>query len=139
MGGEQAAQAPVLLGGHAEATGLAEVSHYLPHLGAVALEEVEQQALEVGRDLDVHGRRDGRADAADGHGAAVEEAGQDVVAVGADDELGHRQANAAGAIGGVDVAERSEEHTSELQSLMRISYAVFCLKQKIKNKHNPHT
>src|SRR3546814_2047314 len=30
--------------------------------------------------------------------------------------------------------ERSEEHTSELQSLMRISYAVFCLKKK-KNKH----
>src|SRR3546814_1285166 len=29
---------------------------------------------------------------------------------------------------------RSEEHTSELQSLMRISYAVFCLKKK--NKHN---
>src|SRR3546814_2767173 len=29
---------------------------------------------------------------------------------------------------------RSEEHTSELQSLMRISYAVFCLKKK-KNKH----
>src|SRR3546814_6182547 len=30
---------------------------------------------------------------------------------------------------------RSEEHTSELQSLMRISYAVFCLKKK-KQKHN---
>src|SRR3546814_4801529 len=30
--------------------------------------------------------------------------------------------------------KRSEEHTSELQSLMRISYAVFCLKKK--NKHN---
>src|SRR3546814_1790641 len=30
---------------------------------------------------------------------------------------------------------RSEEHTSELQSLMRISYAVFCLKKK-KNTHN---
>src|SRR3546814_18041191 len=29
-----------------------------------------------------------------------------------------------------DVGERSEEHTSELQSLMRISYAVFCLKKK---------
>src|SRR3546814_106708 len=29
-----------------------------------------------------------------------------------------------------DAVERSEEHTSELQSLMRISYAVFCLKQK---------
>src|SRR3546814_3713706 len=33
---------------------------------------------------------------------------------------------------------RSEEHTSELQSLMRISYAVFCLQKKTKNKqiHN---
>src|SRR3546814_7453540 len=30
----------------------------------------------------------------------------------------------------LDIDERSEEHTSELQSLMRISYAVFCLKQK---------
>src|SRR3546814_2254360 len=30
----------------------------------------------------------------------------------------------------LDVAVRSEEHTSELQSLMRISYAVFCLKKK---------
>src|SRR3546814_5655171 len=29
--------------------------------------------------------------------------------------------------------QRSEEHTSELQSLMRISYAVFCLKKKKKN------
>src|SRR3546814_2414568 len=38
------------------------------------------------------------------------------------------------------VRYRSEEHTSELQSLMRISYAVFCLKKK-KNKsytHNKH-
>src|SRR3546814_10065585 len=33
---------------------------------------------------------------------------------------------------------RSEEHTSELQSLMRISYAVFCLKKKIK-LHKLHT
>src|SRR3546814_6485632 len=31
---------------------------------------------------------------------------------------------------------RSEEHTSELQSLMRISYAVFCLKKKNKHKQN---
>src|SRR3546814_10735817 len=30
---------------------------------------------------------------------------------------------------------RSEEHTSELQSLMRISYAVFCLKKKTQGKH----
>src|SRR3546814_9494446 len=34
--------------------------------------------------------------------------------------------------GGIVAAKRSEEHTSELQSLMRISYAVFCLKKKKK-------
>src|SRR3546814_3069282 len=32
--------------------------------------------------------------------------------------------------------ERSEEHTSELQSLMRISYAVFCLKKKTQHQEN---
>src|SRR3546814_8352205 len=39
------------------------------------------------------------------------------------------------------MARRSEEHTSELQSLMRISYAVFCLKKKKSQeikKHNPN-
>src|SRR3546814_255558 len=36
---------------------------------------------------------------------------------------------------GTCVAFRSEEHTSELQSLMRISYAVFCLKKKKKKNH----
>src|SRR3546814_1170141 len=39
------------------------------------------------------------------------------------------------AMGRAIVRNRSEEHTSELQSLMRISYAVFCLKKK-KNKKN---
>src|SRR3546814_6387216 len=34
---------------------------------------------------------------------------------------------------------RSEEHTSELQSLMRISYAVFCLNKKIKPKYTKDT
>src|SRR3546814_2635833 len=41
--------------------------------------------------------------------------------------------------GGGDVifdAERSEEHTSELQSLMRISYAVFCLKKKTQKQQD---
>src|SRR3546814_5298156 len=33
----------------------------------------------------------------------------------------------------ISIIWRSEEHTSELQSLMRISYAVFCLKKKIQN------
>src|SRR3546814_5425393 len=34
--------------------------------------------------------------------------------------------------------DRSEEHTSELQSLMRISYAVFCLKKKKKDTSSKH-
>src|SRR3546814_6008891 len=37
-----------------------------------------------------------------------------------------------------DVRERSEEHTSELQSLMRISYAVFCLKKKTQKQTKQH-
>src|SRR3546814_8096096 len=46
--------------------------------------------------------------------------------------------------GWIDIAEiilplrRSEEHTSELQSLMRISYAVFCLKKKKTNTYYTH-
>src|SRR3546814_2064109 len=36
------------------------------------------------------------------------------------------------------IAGRSEEHTSELQSLMRISYAVFCLKKKITETDSTH-
>src|SRR3546814_10068347 len=64
----------------------------------------------------------------------------DVVAARADMPLGHKVARAfipAGALVvkygmpiGSATADRSEEHTSELQSLMRISYAVFCLKKK---------
>src|SRR3546814_5680809 len=38
-----------------------------------------------------------------------------------------------------DVAARSEEHTSELQSLMRTSYAVFCLKKQISKQSLIHT
>src|SRR3546814_4556489 len=41
--------------------------------------------------------------------------------------------------GGGEIAfQRSEEHTSELQSLMRISYAVFCLKKKINALYKTH-
>src|SRR3546814_3403150 len=44
--------------------------------------------------------------------------------------IGRRRAGREDAFG-----QRSEEHTSELQSLMRISYAVFCLKKKKKRKN----
>src|SRR3546814_4240003 len=38
----------------------------------------------------------------------------------------------------ITARKRSEEHTSELQSLMRISYAVFCLKKKKRTTSNAH-
>src|SRR3546814_2819963 len=57
----------------------------------------------------------------------------------ADPEAGRHEHPAGGGPGRLASAQheqgRSEEHTSELQSLMRISYAVFCLKKKKKDKH----
>src|SRR3546814_1528602 len=55
-----------------------------------------------------------------GHGMAVWQAGLQ--------HLGSRTIGLDGVVAQQD--NRSEEHTSELQSLMRISYAVFCLKKK---------
>src|SRR3546814_1350171 len=79
------------------------------------------------------------AGAADVHAARVALADQ-LGCRGAADDGGDAQLVAAGeenAGGGLELAQvlvalavRSEEHTSELQSLMRISYAVFCLKKK---------
>src|SRR3546814_7194552 len=54
------------------------------------------------------------------------------VDVGAGHDLQIRHTGKAG--GMRQPVDRSEEHTSELQSLMRISYAVFCLKKKKHNK-----
>src|SRR3546814_3961378 len=59
--------------------------------------------------------------------AEVGEQGAQHARVGARAALDNRNGEAGGhAVGD----QRSEEHTSELQSLMRISYAVFCLKKK---------
>src|SRR3546814_7096429 len=78
--------------------------------------------------------------AREGHvGVAVAHHGAATPVDGAVLQTGHHHADAGLAVDAamlrqavVDqhVAERSEEHTSELQSLMRISYAVFCLKKK---------
>src|SRR3546814_3924740 len=55
-------------------------------------------------------------------------------------DLGGPDRRAGSLEGGDERAEpdRSEEHTSELQSLMRISYAVFCLKKKKTNTCKAH-
>src|SRR3546814_5883204 len=85
-----------------------------------------------------------RAEALAGGGDRVERVAGDLEAV-----LGHRRIEADVAVAAAfcflsevgeqhaaaalrRLAVRSEEHTSELQSLMRISYAVFCLKKKKK-------
>src|SRR3546814_5898957 len=60
--------------------------------------------------------------------------GVDAVGDGVEPLARHRRARAVGQVAAR--IERSEEHTSELQSLMRISYAVFCLKKKNDNKQN---
>src|SRR3546814_5819720 len=52
---------------------------------------------------------------------------------------GSTEFGAEGARRSRSLAERSEEHTSELQSLMRISYAVFCLKKKSYNSTRRHS
>src|SRR3546814_3209775 len=52
--------------------------------------------------------------------------------------IGTSARGAVGARSGCPKLSRSEEHTSELQSLMRISYAVFCLKKKKNNQYH-HT
>src|SRR3546814_7003967 len=59
----------------------------------------------------------------------IDPVGEVYRARGKGSHLGH-QAERALALFMVTAAARSEEHTSELQSLMRISYAVFCLKKK---------
>src|SRR3546814_2299197 len=80
-----------------------------------------------------------------GHvGGALDVAGQDMVdrlalLHGGVERVDRRAGNAEGDVDPLLLQDahggfgRSEEHTSELQSLMRISYAVFCLKKKKKN------
>src|SRR3546814_10242888 len=105
------------------------------------------QALVAGQNRVVVGHRDRRpaADRADAGDEAVRGRALDEVLQLAAATLGgdHERAvlhEAAGVDEVVDVlAGRSEEHTSELPSLMRISYAVFCLKKKlIKIRLNSH-
>ena len=87
-----------------------EPLHQAGDRAAVLAAEIEQQALEIARDLDVHARAGGRHDRARPIDAGLEEAGQDVVAVGRDDQPGDRQAHPMGDVAGVDVAEIAGRH-----------------------------
>src|SRR3546814_1797891 len=87
---------------------------------------------------------------AGGDASANASAGDDTIEAGEGNNLVAGEALATGANGGAKVdntatategataTARSEEHTSELQSLMRRSYAVFCLKKKKKQPKTTH-
>src|SRR3546814_3139816 len=70
-----------------------------------------------------------------GYPCEIEEAAERIAAIAGNDRQALVVARCEGRVCGLvalDFMYRSEEHTSELQSLMRISYAVFCLKKKKK-------
>src|SRR3546814_5869027 len=94
------------------------------HVGDLAGDGVEDAVPDEIEAEQLHQRHVERRDD-DQHGGVVEEGSHDQVAeLHENEDLPGCQAQA------VDEEARSEEHTSELQSLMRISYAVFCLKKK---------
>src|SRR3546814_7803389 len=64
----------------------------------------------------------------------IEVVGVRHLGIAGEEGVGAEQDGGIGVVGEHRHDARSEEHTSELQSLMRISYAVFCLKKKTKNK-----
>src|SRR3546814_1973118 len=81
-------------------------------------------------------RSDARRRAVGAHAAGLAVSG-DRAAIDLDQRQLSRRIGGNGAgHGDAGHRTRSEEHTSELQSLMRISYAVFCLKKKINTTHN---
>src|SRR3546814_6329585 len=80
--------------------------------------------------------RSGRTDRSIGTGSRFHD---DRLLQGAGQVLGHGAGNDVRSTTGAERHDegdrRSEEHTSELQSLMRISYAVFCLKKKKRKQY----
>src|SRR3546814_7584616 len=79
---------------------------------------------------DLHERHDAVALAVGALDVAAHAAHRRPVVAEAAGKLGQHRVVVDRAEDAVQIVRRSEEHTSELQSLMRISYAVFCLKKK---------
>src|SRR3546814_2392808 len=95
----------------------------------VAVLRPDRCARRLHRELPARAVEPLHLDAGEGRRAAALEI-QDMRAAVRDDLLARSAVDVDGEqVQGLD---RSEEHTSELQSLMRISYAVFCLKKKTK-------
>src|SRR3546814_7456866 len=114
-----------------------DVEHLEPRIAqALGKDEARLRPDRVAEAVDVARLHETRGDpeARQGVGEEVDRAaverrrGDDVPALTHQRRDGEMQSGMAGAR-----RERSEEHTSELQAIMRISYAVFCLKKKTKN------
>src|SRR3546814_1146260 len=84
--------------------------------------EADHHAVAQRQDIGLRGGR--------GHAGARHDGGDEAGILGTPQHLLARREEAAERQGRRRWRARSEEHTSELQSLMRISYAVFCLKKK---------
>ena len=89
---------------------LREARHGGPDSGRIAIVRLEQQPLEIRRDLDVHGRRGCRLHALDFVRAGGEGPGQDVVGVGGDHQPLDRKAHALGDEARQDIAEIARRH-----------------------------
>src|SRR3546814_1677491 len=103
-----------------------------PRIGHADLSAVAEYAVRDARNGEVEfgvGQDDGRRLSAE-----FQRDARQIVGRGADDGAAGRGRSGKGDLVDARMAcqggPRSEEHTSELQSLMRISYAVFCLKKK---------
>ncbi len=94
-----------LLLGYAHTPGTVHFREQGAHRRRVFTDEKIQVALEIGGDLDVHGRAQGRVDLARRVAAIGDEPGQDVIAVGGDEEPIDGQSHALGHVAGEDVAE----------------------------------
>src|SRR3546814_9781372 len=99
------------------------------HIGGAAQRGAEQSSVEAGSDATIRVNNRNVVMNSDGV-PVVMGRNLEIMLL---DEKGRDRARYRVPYGAKLLVDRSEEHTSELQSLMRISYAVFCLKKK-KNK-----
>ena len=83
----------------------AELIHHQPGCLRVAAQKLEEEALKIGADLDVHGGGEAGGDRLDGHVVGRQEAVQNVVVIRGDEEFFDGDAQLRGAPGGEDVAE----------------------------------
>src|SRR3546814_4875591 len=119
----------------------AELSPYAPRVESISInpdkirevigkggETIQRIVAETGAQIDI--KDDGTIMIASPDGKSIEAAREQIQQIVAEPEVGKIYVDAP-VVSVLDFgAFRSEEHTSELQSLMRISYAVFCLKKK---------